>query len=53
MYVEADNVNDEGMMEDIQPQLCPQRIRRPPDCYGIYVEHKNLARMEDTRREVI
>ena len=38
-YVEADNVNDEGMVDDIQPQLRPQRIRRPPDRYGIYVEH--------------
>ena len=38
-YVEAGNVNDEGMMDDIQPQLRPQRIRRPPDRYGIYVEH--------------
>ena len=38
-YVEADNVNDEGMMEDMQPQRRPQRIRRPPDRYGIYVEH--------------
>ena len=34
-YVEADN--DEGM-EEIQP-LRPQRIRRPPDRHGIYVEH--------------
>ena len=38
-YVEAENVNDEGMVDDIQPQLRPQRIRRPPDRYGIYVEH--------------
>ena len=26
--MEADNVNDEGMMEDIQLQLRPQQIRR-------------------------
>ena len=39
-YVEADNVNDEGMMEEIhvQPQPCPQQIQRPTGRYRIYVE---------------
>ena len=34
-YVDADN--DEGM-EEIQP-VRSQRVRRPPDHYGIYIEH--------------
>ena len=35
-YVDADK-NDEGM-EEIQT-VRPQRVRRPPERYGIYVEH--------------
>ena len=48
-YVDSDN--EEGM-EEIQP-VRPQQVRRPPDRYGTYVEHRNLARMQDTRRGVM
>ena len=44
------DADDEPDAADNVQMARPQRNRRPPDRYGIYVEHEDLARMQETRR---
>ena len=46
------DADDEPDADNVH-MACPQRNRRPPDRYGIYVEHYDLAQMQETRRRVL